>query len=355
MKQFLFLKIFFFIILLNSSFALSGNSTSDIVEQAPDSPKTVEEIFWYSNRDILPYDYAYVFSDPAPVFSSPYCDLSCKPPVSSLSGGFIWVSMEPGGPIKAEETLWYKVGKKEYMLAEDLRSYAPSIFKGEEFTKKDANATEQKAGWIIIDTVTSKKPGKIEYIDGQLLEKHTFIKIKESVNIDGWDWHKIDGNKWVEQRRVALITKHTPPEGVGKDEKWIEINLYEQTLMAYEGDRLVYATLVSSGLPGEDFATETGLFRVWIKKKFNKMSGGEKDKDYYFLQDVPYQIYFNKSFAIHGAYWHDNFGVMQSHGCVNISPRDAKWLFDWTSPKAHSNRWTKPDKKNPGTWVWIHE
>jgi hypothetical protein len=336
--------------------ASSGNSTAIAqTGNATTSVPTLAQLFWADHRDILPWDYAYVYADPAPVFSTPYCDLDCKPPTDSLSGGFIWVSMEPGGPITASENRWYKTGEKRYMLAQDLRPGTPSIFSGMEFSDAFPAPDSGTSGWLILDTVTSATPGKVEYIDGQLFEKHTKVNLLEKRHIDGWDWYRIGDDQWVIQRRLAIITYGKRPENIGENEKWIEINLYEQTLIAYEGDRPVYATIISSGLPGEDFETPQGMFRIWIKKKFAKMSGGEPGEDYYFLEDVPYHMYFDKSYAIHGAYWHDNFGLRQSHGCVNTSPRDAKWLFDWTMPAARDDLWTKASPGAGGTWVWIHE
>lgn len=134
------------------------------------------------------------------------------------------------------------------------------------------------------------------------------------------------------------------------------MNKFEQTLAAYEGDRMVYATLVSSGLPQWD--TDSGLFRIFAKVKIAKMSGREGLADYYFLEDVPWAMYFNKDMALHGAYWHDKFGFKHSHGCVNLPPQDAKWLFDWTTPTIGDSNWTMvADRLNntEGTWVWVHD
>jgi lipoprotein-anchoring transpeptidase ErfK/SrfK len=118
---------------------------------------------------------------------------------------------------------------------------------------------------------------------------------------------------------------------------WVEVNLFEQTLAVYVGDRMVYATLVSSGLPGWD--TPPGLSQVWLKVAIGKMSGGYNRPDYYFLEDVRWTMYFNQDIGLHTAYWHDGFGYKHSHGCVNLAPLDAKWLFEWA-----------PE----GLWVWVH-
>ncbi len=116
------------------------------------------------------------------------------------------------------------------------------------------------------------------------------------------------------------------PPGVGETERWIDVNLSTQSLVAYEGDTPVYNALVSSGLP--QCPTVTGQFRTYIKYESQTMNGYLLGYDYY-LPDVPYVMYFYKDYAIHGAYWHNNFGQPMSHGCVNTSIPDAGWLFNW--------------------------
>lgn len=116
------------------------------------------------------------------------------------------------------------------------------------------------------------------------------------------------------------------PAGVGEDEHWIDVSLANQTLVAYEGETAVYSTLISSGT--WDHPTVTGQFRTWLKNESQTMNGYLLGYDY-FLEDVPYVMYFYNDYAIHGTYWHDNFGTPMSHGCVNTPTEDAGWLFDW--------------------------
>ena len=135
-------------------------------------------------------------------------------------------------------------------------------------------------------------------------------------------------------------------------DKWIDVSLFEQTLAAYEGDRMVYATLLSSGLPGWD--TNTGLFHIWLKAKVTDMSGRSGFPDYYSLEDVLWTMYFDRDIALHAAYWHDGFGFQHSHGCVNLPPQDARWLFDWATPTGETG-WILPTDENPGTMVRVRQ
>lgn len=118
------------------------------------------------------------------------------------------------------------------------------------------------------------------------------------------------------------------PEGVADDERWINVDLGSQTLTAYEGDTLVFTTRISSGTSSHP--TVTGLFRVWLRYERQTMNGYLLGYNYY-IENVPYVMYFYRDYALHGAYWHNNFGQPMSHGCVNLSPDDAAWLFHWSS------------------------
>jgi hypothetical protein len=139
-------------------------------------------------------------------------------------------------------------------------------------------------------------------------------------------------------------------------EKHIYVNLSTQHLYAYQGGNLVYDFPVSTGKWN---LTPTGTFYIWIKLAATRMSGGE-GADYYNLPNVPWTMFFSNSkvgksqgFSLHGAYWHDNFGHPMSHGCVNISPDNAKLLYDWANPPTQG-RTTYSTKNDPGTPVTIY-
>ena len=137
------------------------------------------------------------------------------------------------------------------------------------------------------------------------------------------------------------------------ENKWIEIDLSEQRIYAHEGDRIVYEFLTSTG---KWAPTPSGTFRVWIKLRYAKMSGGSRALNtYYYLPNVPYIMYFYKGYGIHGAYWHNNFGNTMSHGCVNLSIPDAEKLFHWAGPVLSPGKnVVYPSKDNPGTLVVVH-
>jgi lipoprotein-anchoring transpeptidase ErfK/SrfK len=106
--------------------------------------------------------------------------------------------------------------------------------------------------------------------------------------------------------------------------RWIDVDLSQQMLYAYEGNTIVASFLVSTGVP--QFPTVTGQYHIYIKLVSTLMAG-----DGYYLPDVPYTMYFYKGYGIHGTYWHNNFGHPMSHGCVNMYTPDAEWMFYWAS------------------------
>lgn len=106
-------------------------------------------------------------------------------------------------------------------------------------------------------------------------------------------------------------------------EHWIDVNLSQQRVYAYEGDTIVNSFLVSTGT--WQTPTVTGKYRVWIKLLSTTMAGPG-----YYLPNVPYTMYFYKGYGLHGTYWHNNFGTPMSHGCVNLSIPDAEWLYNFS-------------------------
>ncbi len=163
--------------------------------------------------------------------------------------------------------------------------------------------------------------------------------------------------------RIAdgMVPAVEPPPDLGPNEKWIDVDLQKQLLVAFEGKHPVYATKVSSGRrnpydPEHDFPTPTGTFRIYEKHVSVTMDGNVAADGPYSIEDVPWVMYFQGSYALHGAFWHSMFGTPRSHGCVNLSPTDARALFFWTEPMLPLG-WhgVFQTGSRPGTRVVIHE
>lgn len=259
-------------------------------------------------------------------------------PVRNVGDGYLFVTVD-WWETGSDGERWYKINHGEYVRATDLRMHDDSEFAGFEIHRQP----ERPFGWMLVDYWPSREPGA-EPVEGDpKLPRYTFFEVyNAAVDEEGWIWYDIGSGFWMKQVYVSIVEIEQRPEEIGPDEYWVEVDLYEQSFSAYVGDRIVYAGLVSTGL--NRWPTYEGLFQVWDRFVQNKMSGAEGKIDYYFIEDVPHTLYFDlhNEIALHGAFWHDRFGYKHSHGCVNMPPRDAEWVFNWSENAPND------------LWVWVH-
>jgi hypothetical protein len=162
-----------------------------------------------------------------------------------------------------------------------------------------------------------------------------------------------DGS-WIRADQVVKVGRlKRPPAWASAGRRWIDVSIINQTLVAYEGQKPVYVTLVSTGADGlgdpkKTHSTVQGTFLIHTKHISVTMDG-ENGEEFDF-RDVPFVQYFTEGFALHAAYWHDDFGTPRSHGCVNLAPVDAAWLFNWTTPEVPAG-WHASLSLNRGTLV----
>jgi hypothetical protein len=233
--------------------------------------------------------------------------------------------------------LWYMINPGEWVRDEDIKLTTPSNFSGVELY----GVPERPFGWMLVDFWYSDAPGEEPSPTAIKLPRYTFVEVYDAVVDDeGWIWYDIGLGRWMKQTYLSIIEPNPRPEEVGGDEYWVEVDLYEQNFVAYEGDRMVYAGLLSSGL--NRWPTYEGLFQVWERHLTADMVGAEGKVDYYLVEDVPHTMYFNVDIALHGAYWHDRYGYKHSHGCVNMTLRDAEWVYFWSENAPND------------LWVWVH-
>ncbi|MDC0722916.1 L,D-transpeptidase [Nannocystis bainbridge] len=160
--------------------------------------------------------------------------------------------------------------------------------------------------------------------------------LEESGEADPARWWKIGEGRWVQAKNLNEVVFTPIPEGALRDnrlasgdDQWIDIDLGEQVLVAYRGARPVYVTLVSSG---KGSPTPKGNYPIWAKVASMTMANQDYEDNPYMVEHVPWVMLFQGHNALHGAYWHDQFGKRRSHGCVNLAPLDARWLFEWVAP-----------------------
>lgn len=137
-------------------------------------------------------------------------------------------------------------------------------------------------------------------------------------------WVKIDVGMTPSPTAVVSWEPRLDPGEMAGEGRWVDVDLGDQTLTAYDGSNPIMTFFVSTGTAA--YPTVIGQFRIWVKLESTRMTGPGYD-----LEDVPYTMYFYEGFGLHGAYWHNNFGTPMSHGCVNLSPADAEWLFNFAS------------------------
>ena len=241
----------------------------------------------------------------------------------------------PGGFSFATFQYREDIGGKSYYLLENgtwikgadvLREVSPTPFRG---VITNGLTPVRPFGWVLYPAETFKGPGWASPKSGNSLTRYDVIEVFDTVNYQGYDWYQIGIDEWVDQRWVALVfPNETPPEGV-KNSRWIELNLFEQTTAVYENSKLVFATLTTSG--SDRYFTRPGLFKITEKVETTSMGGGVEDNgsDRYYLQGVPWSMYFDEARAFHGQYWHDHLGYQSSRGCANLSFADAEWMYNW--------------------------
>ena len=165
---------------------------------------------------------------------------------------------------------------------------------------------------------------------GEVPERLTTHPFVRKIHLGPKEYYEDEQGRLMRSYAVGKARLLDRPPGVGADERWIHIDLSEQTLVAYQGDRPVFATLISSGKQAG--MTPVGVHRVQIKHVAAPMRDQPPEDEAYSIDDVPWTQYFSGSVALHGAFWHGGFGLERSHGCVNLSPADARWLFGFTDP-----------------------
>jgi lipoprotein-anchoring transpeptidase ErfK/SrfK len=180
--------------------------------------------------------------------------------------------------------------------------------------------------------------------------------IDETVQARSTDWSADTNDSSATLAESYHMHTELPSGLTEPTEKWIDVDLSEQRVVAYIGLEAVQTFVVSTGLPGTP--TVQGEFRIWAKTPLQDMYGGNRAAgDYYYLEDVAWVQYFYEDYAFHGATWHNNFGQPMSRGCVNMRVEDAKWLFEWATPSMDldASGWLFTGAEESGTLVVVHE
>ncbi len=242
------------------------------------------------------------------------------------SGYYVTVA---GEAMKSERrflrTLRGVFARKYQLEQREGSSFTGLVLRGEE---------DLPVHWIVRETTMMRRAGEgselLNKVEGKVPERRSRYPFKRKVTIGTTQYYEDEEGLLMPAYAVGQSYKLRRPPGVGADERWIHVDLSEQVLVAYQGDRPVFTTLVSTGK--EPGMTPVGVHRLQSKHVATSMRDQPIEEDAYSIEDVPWTQYFHNSVALHGAFWHGGFGLVRSHGCVNLSPADARWLFGFTEP-----------------------
>lgn len=237
------------------------------------------------------------------------------------------------GKIRTGSGVWRRT-RRGYLPASVMRFVHPSQLAGVVLGPKH----KLPVSWINGATAwVTNRPTWSRRARVSGLKAYTRVTLHELRSVGRRRFARIGTKRWVPAERVRTARLRKPPKGIGAAEKWIHVSVKDWTLVAYMGSKPVFAALISRG-----YKTPKGRYRVTRKLAMATMRFNTR-KGVYEAEAVPWVIYFKPRFAFHSAYWHDGFGSHASHGCINLSPKDARWLFEWTAPEL------------PPGWFQIHQ
>lgn len=300
----------------------------DVADPSPDEPVLAPLA---RTENGLPYRYFYAGRDGARGYFNLARALDDAPDQELEPGWSVAIVEERA----AHGERWGRTPHGKWFSMRELGPGNPFMFHGEEI-----EGGKLDVAWVKSDRATVYSTSKGEKATGARV-RFELVRIREEKGAKDAAFYRVseDGapEQWIRGRDLARPTSAAPPAEVsGEVERWIDVELASQTPVAYEGKRPVFATLVSTGrgAPGTDLGTRLGVHRIWVKLLSTKMDNLEKEEatHFYYIEDVPYVQFFDKAIAIHGAYWHRDFGRVHSHGCVNLAPIDAQRMFFFTAP-----------------------
>jgi hypothetical protein len=284
---------------------------------ATPGPK-IDELVATGSR--LPQRYAFIrfdgtraYAHPSDYFRNDYTEAFGKGFGIVVTGQQVYEGVEF---VRTRRHLWVEIGS--------VRFVDGSSFVGEKLER----GRPLDVAWV------SRKPAKVyERPQGrviQRLDRHAVVHIEVTKGA----WSQLVGGGWVRTSELARATLATPPEGVGPSDRWIDVDIEQQVLVAYAGSTPMFATLVSTGRNTKRSETPLGVHEIWVKLAYSDMDDIDRSDapSNYSIQDVPWVQFFKGSYGFHAAFWHDDFGHRRSHGCINLSPTDARYLFTFTQP-----------------------
>jgi hypothetical protein len=238
----------------------------------------------------------------------------------------------PGGG--RDEPRLFRRGKpldrSRYVLHE------PSRFHGRDLAERPVSDGRLVLGWTVADDAPLYGAPSTAGPPVRRLPRHTPLLVERRPTVKGWrEVHDDDGTRVLgfmkEDGKLRYWVGAPPVKGLAKGETWLDIDVGQQMIaLRSTGTGPIYVTLVSSGLA--ERPSPLGVFRMRHKVAYRSMGNLPNSTDRYFVENIPWAMYFLPEYAVHGAYWHDDFGNRRSHGCVNLAPRDARYIYERVPP-----------------------
>ncbi|MBK9753118.1 MAG: L,D-transpeptidase [Nannocystis sp.] len=277
--------------------------------------------------------------------------LPLSPDTPWLERGFF---LSLGDKVTDAQRTYYRTARGAYVAAGDVSRYEAKDFQGVPLGEMSYPFGYTKKETKLIELTADNKLKAVKN-----LERRVFVDLDEETEIGGKAYMITADRMLIRKDHLLIPEPQALPKGLEPWERWIDVSLSKQLLVAYEGTRPVYTTLVSTGRKGskeEPYDTPTGRWRINSKHISTTMDGNSASDGNYSIQDVPWTMFFFGSYALHGAFWHKGFGAVRSHGCVNLGPSDARWLFLWTTPFLPEG-WhgVNATDESPGSTVIVHE
>ncbi len=282
------------------------------------APTLTPEPPWHQPLDpalgALRYHYAEVTTDAARVYVTLQDAAAASPNFGYLPHYPAYVAYTTTQQLDGRAYYLTNLG---WMRGEDLRPLDPSAFTGVLLTRP----VDFRFGWVLAETdsVTAAGAPVRAYSRYQIVHE-----VRAQADRPGF--LAVGPDEWLPEDAVALVDPAIPPEASDLC-RFIYVNLDEQTLAVYDGCALVFATLVSSGQ--DPRWTFPGRFWILNKVEYTTVTPPEGSVSEYYIEGLPYFMTYYGDLGFHGVYYHDDFGTPVSHGCINLAPADARWLYDW--------------------------
>jgi hypothetical protein len=302
---------------------------------------TTEQVLQVPEGSSLPYVYVMVAAAEGtflPMWSNLEALHSHEDPERQLKRGDT-IAVRPRLERFEDESYWVAVDDKVVPVKGTFTLKTFSDWQGVELNEQ----TRLPFAWVtpknakVFDAPKGRGADEPKGQEIDELPRRSRVDVLEERVLGKVRWIRIGEGRWMKADQLNEVRKIDRPASTAANPQWLDVDLGEQVLVAYRDDKPVYATLISSGR--EPNHTPRGDYPIWGKVTAITMKSQEYDDLPYYVNKVPWVLFFQAHNAFHGAYWHDMFGVVKSHGCSNLAPRDARYLFEWLQPKLPAG-WT---------------